>query len=146
MKAHRIRLAGPWEAQLLDDEMQPVGGVFNCRLPFVMLPNAMLSSQYATGVLLLRGFHRPTGIDKNSVLRIILKANQRPHEVRINSTPVEVSEASHVGTTNLDDSHHEFSIDITQTIDAFNKLSVNFQIKTPEMPATLESAWLEIQS
>ena len=141
MKAHRIRLAGPWEAQLLDDALQPVGGVVDSRLPY-----SVSKSPNQSGVLLLRGFHRPTGIDQNSVLRIVLKANLRPHEVRLNSTPVEVSEASHFGTTNLDDTHDEFSIDITQTIDAFNKLSVSFQIKTPEMPATLESAWLEIQN
>jgi hypothetical protein len=140
MKAHRIRLAGPWEAQLLNDESQPVGGMLDSRLPYSMFP-----SPEQTGVRLQRGFHRPTGIDPNSVLRIILKANQKPHEVRINSTPAEVRTASDDGTTNLNDTHGEFSIDITHSIAAFNQLSVIFQAGSSEMPATLETAWLEIQ-
>ena len=140
MQAHRIRLAGPWEAQLLDNELRPVGDVLNSRLPCSMFP-----SQNQTGVLLQRGFHRPTGIDQNSVLRIILKANQKPHHVRINSTLAEVRAASDIGTTNINDSYGEFSIDITHSIAAFNQLSVIFQAGSSEMPATLETAWLEIQ-
>lgn len=140
MKAHRIRLAGPWEAQQLDQELQPVGDVVKCQLPYTVMP-----SQTPSGVFLLRGFHRPTGIEQNTVLRIILKANQQPHEARINSTPADVSEVSRIGTTNLSDNRSEYSIDITRSIAAFNQLSVSFLVSTAEIPATLETAWLEIQ-
>lgn len=140
MKAHRIRLAGPWDAQQLDDKFQPVGDVVNCQLPYSATP-----SQNPSGVLLLRGFHCPTGIDQSTILRIILKANQQPHEVCINSNPAEVCEASRIGNTNLNDAHSEFSIDITQSIAAFNQLSVSFTISTTELPATLDHVWLEIQ-
>lgn len=74
-----------------------------------------------------------------------MKANQPPHEVRINDTVCEVCEASRIGTTSIDDTHGEFSIDITSLIAAFNHLSVMFQVSTSEIPATLETAWLEIQ-
>ncbi len=140
MKAHRIRLAGPWEAQLLDNELQPVGDVLDSRLPY-----SIVLSPDQKGVQLLRGFHRPTGIGQNSVLRIILKANQKPHEVRINSTLIEVVAASDIGTTNSIDSHGEFSIDITHFIAPFNELSVSFLVESSEIPAALETAWLEIQ-
>ncbi len=140
MKAHRIRLAGPWEAQLLDNELQPVGGVLDSRLPYSIVP-----SPDQKGVQLLRGFHRPTGIGQNSVLRIILKATQKPHEVRINSTLIEVIAASDIGTRNSIDSYGEFSIDITHFIAPFNELSVSFLVESSEIPAALETAWLEIQ-
>ncbi len=140
MKAHRIRLAGPWEAQQLDNELQPVGDMVNCQLPYTLTP-----SENPSGVLLLRGFHCPTGIDQNTILRIVLKANQQPQEVRTNGNPAEVCEASCIGTTNLNDANREFSIDITHSIAAFNQLSVIFQVSTTEIPATLQTAWLEIQ-
>lgn len=140
MKTHRIRLAGPWQTQQLDNKLQPVGDKVSCQLPY-----SILASQGLSGVLLLRGFHRPTGIEQNTVLRIILKANQQPHEVCINSNPADVSEVSRSGTANLNDNHGEYSIDITRSIAAFNQLSLSFRVSTTEVPATLETAWLEIQ-
>ena len=125
MKAHRIRLVGPWEVQQLDNELQPAGDVVHCQLPYTMTP-----SQNPSGVLLLRGFHCPTGIDQNTILRIILKANQQPHEVRMNSTPATVCQTSRIGATDLNDTCSEFSIDITPSIEAFNKLSVIFHVST----------------
>ncbi len=140
MKAHRIRLVGPWEARQLDNNLQPIGDVINCQLPYSVMPQ-----QNPSGVLLLRGFHCPTGIDQNTILRIILKANQQPHEVRMNSMPAEVIEATRIGNTGLNETHREFSIDITPSIAAFNHLIVIFQVSRTEIPASLETAWLEIQ-
>lgn len=140
MKAHRIRLVGPWEAQQLDHELQPIGDLITCRLPYTVVP-----AQNPSGVLLLRGFHRPTGIGQNTILRIILKANQQPHEVRMNNIPAKIYETNRIGTANLNDTHGEFAIDITRSIAEFNQLSVIFQISTTETPATLDTAWLEIQ-
>jgi len=140
MKAHRIRLAGPWELQQLDNALQPVGDVANCQLPYSLTP-----SQNPSGVLLLRGFHCPTGIGQNTILRIILKANQQPHEVRMNSIAAAVCKASRIGATDLNDTCSEFSIEITSLVAAFNRLSVILHVSTTEIPATLETAWLEIQ-
>ena len=139
MTAHRIRLAGPWEARQLNDQKQPIGDLANCQLPYTVMP-----AQNPSGVLLLRGFHRPTGIDQNTILRIILKANRRPHEVRINGITSEVRPASSSSTI-LNDTHSEYSVDITHAIAAFNQLGVSFQINAAETSATLETAWLEIQ-
>ena len=140
MSTHRIRLAGPWEVQPLGAELNPVGDTANCQLPYTAVP-----TETPAGVVLRRGFHRPTGIDQNSILRIILKANQQPLDVRINNTPAEVCEPVHNNETNLIDPIREYSIDITRSIAAFNQLSVILQNSKTESPAGLENAWLEIQ-
>jgi hypothetical protein len=139
MKTHRIRLAGPWEARLLDEECQPGGDIVRCQLPY-----SVPVSQSRCGVLLLRGFHRPTGIDSSTVLRIVLKANTQPHEVRINNRPITTGERDGVSPSVHDTEFREYVFDITHSNETFNQLSVGFRTSDAADPVTLETAWLEI--
>ncbi|MEJ7590854.1 MAG: hypothetical protein WKF77_04845 [Planctomycetaceae bacterium] len=131
MKNHRIRLAGPWESQFIGDDGQPVGEVIRCQLPFT-LPE----SKRESGVLLTRGFHCPTGIDDTTTLRIVLQASETPNAVRINGK--DIAECA----VRLDS---EFAFEVTGRIEAFNQLSVLFKSAEDELPAALNTAWLEIQ-
>ena len=131
MKNHRIRLAGPWESQSIGDDGQPVGEVIRCQLPFT-LPGP----EYESGVLLTRGFHRPTGIDDTTTLRIVLQASECPDAVRINGTDIAECAAS------VD---AEFAFEVTGRIVEFNLLSVLFKSTEAESPPALNTAWLEIQ-
>jgi hypothetical protein len=131
MKNHRIRLAGPWEAQFIGDDGQPVGEAIRCQLPF-----SLPESQRTSGVLLTRGFHCPTGINDTTILRIVLQASESPNAVRINGTDI-TEYAVHPDS--------EFAFEVTDRIEAFNQLSVLFRSTECESPAALSTAWLEIQ-
>ena len=131
MKTHRIRLAGPWDSQLTDDDGQPVGEVIRCQLPFT-LPD----TQRESAILLTRGFHCPTGIDDTTTLRIVLQATESPNAVRINGTDIAECPAR---------LNAEFAFDITGRVAAFNQLSVLFKSAEYEPSAALNMAWLEIQ-
>jgi len=131
MKNHRIRLAGPWESQSINEQQNPDGEVIRCQLPFT-LPE----SQRKSGVLLTRGFHCPTGIDQSTTLRIVLQASESPNAVRINGTDLTT------GAACLD---AEFAFDVTGRIAAFNQLSVLLKSTECELPTSLHTAWLEIQ-
>ena len=131
MKKHRIRLAGPWESQSVDDQQQPVGETIRCQLPFTLQ-----ESLRETGVLLTRGFHCPTGIDHSTQLRIVLQASERPDVVRINGTEIAACAARQDA---------EFAFEVTGRIAAFNQLSVLLRSTGFESAAALHTAWLEIQ-
>ena len=135
MKTHRIRLAGPWDSQLTDDDGQPVGEVIRCQLPFT-LPFTLPDTQRESAILLTRGFHCPTGIDDTTTLRIVLQATESPHAVRINGADIAECPARLSA---------EFAFDITGRLAAFNQLSVQFKSAECEPSAALNMAWLEIQ-
>ena len=130
MRNHRIRQAGPWEAQLIETDGQPDGEVIRCQLPFTLS-----ESRGAAGVLLNRGFHCPTGIDGTTTLRIVLQVSEMPHTVLINGTNIVECAAS------LD---AEFAFDVTGRLTEFNLLSVLCRSSNHESPATLNIVWLEI--
>ena len=130
MATHRIRLVGPWESQTVDDQSQPVGEVVRCQLPFAV-PEAC----HATGILLMRGFHRPTGIDGSTTLSIVLKGREKPQEVRLNGAVISES------TTAID---NEFAYDVTSLVESFNRLSVLFAQHSAVTQTALETAWLQI--
>lgn len=131
MATHRIRLVGPWESQTVDDESQPVGDVVRCQLPF-----ELAEAHHGGGILLMRGFHRPTGINDLTMLRIVLKGTEKPKEIRLNGAAIPES------TTTMD---NEFAYDIASLVESFNRLSVLFGQDTVDTCTTLETAWLEIQ-
>lgn len=131
MATHRIRLVGPWESQSVDDQSQPVGEIVDRQLPL-----ELAEARRAGGILLMRGFHRPTGIDSSTTLCIVLKSTEKPREVRLNG--VATSERN----TAVE---NEFAYDVTSCVEPFNRLNVHFAQDTADTQATLEMAWLEIQ-
>lgn len=131
MQKHRIRLAGPWDSQPVDERRQPVGDSTRCQLPLTLT-----ESSPEPGVLLTRGFHRPTGIDDTTTLRIVLQTTARPNSVSINGMMIAECPVS---------SNAEYAFDATSRITAFNLLSVLFDGRTDKPPTTLHSVWLEIQ-
>ncbi len=131
MKKHRIRLAGPWESQFIGTDGQPDDEVIRCELPFT-LPE----SQRESGVLLTRRFHRPTGIDDTTILRIVLQSSERPAAVRLNGTDIAECRAR---------PDAEFAFEITGQMAEFNLLGVLLRPAESAAPTTLNTAWLEIQ-
>lgn len=130
MPTHRIRLAGPWELQTLDDQSRPVGEAVRSQLPF-----ELRQQQHKFGVLLIRGFHRPTGIDEATRLRIAMKTNANLIAVRINSKLV---------TVQIAEFQDEVTCEITDVIQEFNQLSVQICPDASGADSTLEAVWLEI--
>ena len=140
MTIHRIRLAGPWESQSLDEQLQPVGEISRCQLPFTVP-----ASLHRQGVLLVRGFHRPTGIESATVLRIVLKAVACPALVQMNGEEIVPGVRNGTNTLKQDTAEGEYLFEITRLIQPFNHLSVRFITNSAEALATLETVWLEIQ-
>ncbi len=131
MSNHRIRLAGPWESQLLDCDQQPIGSSIRMQLPFTLS-----NTQHHSVAQLTRSFHHPTGIDDNTTLRIVLQASASPLEVRING--VKVSEC-------VIETDGEYAFDLNGLIETINQLRLLFTSPHADSEVTLNTVWLEIR-
>jgi len=132
MPNHRIRLAGPWESQSIDGNQHPVGKLIRTQLPFTLS-----KTQHQSGIQLTRGFHRPTGIDDQTKLRIVLQASSSPFMVQLNGSRIAECDSESAG-------EHVFPLG--ESMDDFNQLSVLFAAPNPNAAVTLDTAWLEIRS
>ena len=132
MPNHRIRLAGPWESQSIDENQRPVGESIRAQLPF-----ALSKSQNQSGIQLTRGFHRPTGIDNQTTLRIVLQASASPFLVQLNGSRIAECDSESAG---------EYVFSLGESINDFNQLSVLFATPDTNSAVTLNTAWLEIRS
>ena len=126
---HRIRLAGPWEWQVIGSPQQSTREAARCQLPFTLS-----GDQRESGVVLTRRFHRPTGINDATTLRIVLQASRKPVDVQLNGKSLPGSESSVAA---------EYCFNLTGRVEPFNQLSVLLLPQT-DASATLQSAWLEI--
>lgn len=130
MFKHRIRLAGPWDFRTLDVQLMPRGEATTCRLPVTLT-----DFKNTSGTRLLRGFHKPTGVDDNTSLRIVIQATAAPQVVMINEQQIYECAAEIDG---------EYVFDITTCIKAFNLLGIEFTPGRHISPPTLKNVWLEI--
>ncbi len=129
MSKHRIRLAGPWDFQTVDDGLVPRGETTECRLPVTLVD---LTNE--TGIQLRRGFHKPTGID-GKLLRLVLQANTPPRAVLIND--VRIAEW-------LVEPESEYAFEITTHIKAFNLVCILLTVEDYQTSPMLKNFWLEI--
>ena len=129
MSKHRIRLAGPWGFQTVDDGLVPRGETIECRLPVTLVDLAN-----ETGIQLQRGFHKPTGID-GKLLRLILQANAPPCAVLIND--VRIAEC-------VVEPENEYAFEITTHVKAFNLVCILLTVEEHQTSPILNNVWLEI--
>jgi hypothetical protein len=131
MPIHRIRLAGPWDSQLLDCDRQSVGSSIRIQLPFTLQ-----NIQNHSVIQLTRGFHHPTGIGDKTSLRIVLQGSANPLEVRMNGVAISECDSETAG---------EYTFELIGLIEAFNQLSVLFTLPSSDSEVTLNTVWLEIR-
>ena len=129
MSKHRIRLAGPWDFQTVDSSLEPRGETIKCRLPIVLedLTNEI-------GILLQRGFHRPTNINSKT-LRLVIKANMPPRAVLINDVPIPECAV---------EPESEYAFDITTHVMPFNLVCILLKVEDYQTSPMLNNVWLEI--
>ncbi len=127
--SHRIRLAGPWEWCGIGDPQEPLIKKTGCQLPFTLAEDLC-----DAGVMLMRRFHRPTGIDDTTKMRIVLVASVQPTDVQLNGKTLPACEST-------DES--EYCFDLTGRAEPFNQLSILLMPQT-DTAATLHAVWLEI--
>ncbi|MEZ6033641.1 MAG: hypothetical protein R3C17_11145 [Planctomycetaceae bacterium] len=129
MSKHRIRLAGPWDFQIVDSGLVPRGETSECRLPVTLVD---LTNE--PGIQLRRGFHKPTGID-GKLLRLVLQANTPPRAVLINDVRIAESAVEH---------ESEYAFEITTHIKPFNWVCVLLTVEDYQPSPVLNTVWLEI--
>ena len=127
--AHRIRLAGPWESQAVAPLTQCANEPDRLQLPF-----SLTKDQRDAGLIFIRRFHRPTGIDESTELRIICHASEKPSDLQLNGQSL---------ADRLVSDGREFCCEVTGFLKSFNQLSVMFPARS-DADLTMECVWLEI--
>jgi hypothetical protein len=153
MSIHSIRLAGPWEWRSFSGtaEKSDISEFVKCQLPF---PDA--SCAPPGSIVMRRRFHRPTGLDDRTTVRVALqfRGNKSAHsaqamesclQVRVNDQGVP---ATVVESPENSDSNGEIRLqlrcDISPLLRPFNDLQIDFN--HPEHQLSLEAACLEIKN
>lgn len=124
---HTIRLAGPWELHTGSPSPQRV--TLPCELP-----------PARDSTHLLRKFHRPSGLEADGEVRIMLRADQPSLSVQLNGELLSPLPDTQQPDTQQADAA-SLTYDVTARLQSFNSLTV----RAAEGPgAVLQAAVLEI--
>lgn len=127
MTGHRIRLAGPWEFRPdhLDDRGDGAGNVNRVQLPFRLPPVT-----HGSRSIVIRGFHRPTGLEPATQVilqlqvRVPTEAALASIEIRLNDVPVAPvrPDRQTEALTERESGLVRWSIELTPLLRSFNVL------------------------
>ena len=138
MSSHRIRLAGPWEWQAVaeGEQVSDVREPQTCRLPFP----AGLGSPVSGGILLRRGFHRPTGIAAGTSVVIVVEVVNCVPEVWLNGQILSCTSGN--GAAGMP---QPWRFDVSELMKSFNELRVRLMPAGSDSQPSLHAAALEIR-
>ena len=111
---HDIRLAGPWEYSTPNNEPW-----VRCQLPWN-------SPAGVAEVILRRKFHRPSGLNENSRVKVLIYADATIPSVRLNGEIVAVTvPLLSISSKSADESPvRENCFDVSMTLQEFNTVEV----------------------
>ena len=118
---HLIRLQGPWQCLARPDASPPSSAekaeriVVNCRNSSGLVE--LLGNSFAGQLAVSRRFHRPTGLTKESQVRLLIQSDLKPHSVSLNGQLLEATAA--------------VDIEILDRLQPTNQLQLTFEL-TPE--------------
>jgi hypothetical protein len=152
MRTHSIRLAGPWQYQVVaEDNLQAaILHSGDLRLPFpssfpdALMPRMKHSSSEPTPLVvrLQRRFHRPTGLTLATQVWLRLVMDQAA-TCLLNQQPLTPDQQPDPFGSNAGQGDC-FSCEITRQLRDFNVLEIHVRLMSGEVPNTVTQVTLEI--
>ena len=122
MTVHTIRLAGPWERHMADTELVRVS-----------LPCHVSADDHAC--ILIRKFHRPSGLSDECDVSLVFTTDNDSLELRLNDQPVSDPRIVRTGPW------FRVTFSVAPLLKSFNALSVQ---RSNDRSLTLQSAVIQI--
>jgi hypothetical protein len=126
-QTHDIRLAGPWQQSLPDQQASE-----RVKLPY--------SVSVGPPERLSRNFHRPTGLSADAQVVLLIHVEGKLAAATLNGSAVELGPADVHSTTATQ--QQLVSTDLVERLQQFNEFSLT--LETESTPATLKSVVLRI--
>ena len=132
---HEIRLAGPWEFSIDD------GSTWDrCSLPFDAAPQCEMTDEKS--VRIRRRFHRPSGLERSSIVSIIVVANDAVRRFTLNDCDIV---ATAVARDAIKSDFITSHFHISEVLNEFNTLQMTLALDKQGQASAIGATVLRIE-
>jgi hypothetical protein len=132
---HEIRLAGPWEFSADDSSAWD-----RCSLPFDAASQCELNGE--TLVRIRRRFHSPSGLNRSSIVSIIVVANGEVARITLNDCDIVASTIERAAEQPISVTSH---FRVSERLNEFNTLQMTLAVKNQSQASAVGATLLRIE-